>query len=578
VGKSKSSKAGGHHAYRDGLVMVPLGGCGEIGMNLTMYGTGGKWLMVDCGMTFADDNLPGIDIVVPDPTYAETEAEDILGLVITHGHEDHLGAVHHLWHRFKCPVYATPFAAELLVGKFREAGIEDDVDLRIVRDEGPLELGPFRVTMIGLTHSTLEMQALAIETPHGTLLHTGDWKFDATPMLGPASDEDALRAWAKKGIRALICDSTNVFSPGTSGSEGDVRDELVRTVQGRNGLVVVTTFASNVARLESVAYAAKQSGRHFALVGRSLWKFYEAARKVGYLADMDEPLNDKEAAAMPRDKVLLLCTGCQGEARGAMARIANDDHPQVNLRKGDVVIFSSKIIPGNDKTLYRLHNQLALNEIEVVTEKDRPVHVSGHPSRDELRRMYEIVQPEMLIPVHGEARHLIEQARFGVKECGVPEAHVVLNGDILQLGPGTPEKVGEVPVGRLAVDASGLVLTAAEMLLNRRRLSHNGAAMIVLVVDEDSELIEDPRIILIGIAEGAEHRDLIADAERAIEREMGKVNGRRPADDDTLAQTAVRALRKVVRQANGRRPVTECEVVRLEEGERVAAGKWKEAV
>ena len=411
MGKSKSRKAGGHHAYRDGLVMVPLGGCGEIGMNLTMYGTAGKWLMVDCGMTFADDNLPGIDIVVPDPTYAETEAEDIVGLVITHGHEDHLGAVHHLWRRFECPVYATPFAAELLLGKFREAGIEDEVDLRVVRDEDPLELGPFRVTMIGLTHSTLEMQALAIETPHGTLLHTGDWKFDAKPMLGPASDEAALRAWAEKGVRALVCDSTNVFSPGTSGSEGDVRDELVETVQGRNGLVVVTTFASNVARLESVAHAAKAAGRHFALVGRSLWKFYEAARKVGYLADMDEPLNDKEAAAMPRDKVLLLCTGCQGEARGAMARIANDDHPQVSLRKGDLVVFSSKIIPGNDKTLYRLHNQLALNEIDVVTEKDRPVHVSGHPSRDELRRMYDIVKPEMVIPVHGEARHLIEQAR-----------------------------------------------------------------------------------------------------------------------------------------------------------------------
>lgn len=584
-GKSNASKAQAGKSqrarpHRDGLIMVPLGGCGEIGMNLTMYGVNGKWLMVDCGMTFADDNLPGIDIVVPDPTYAEAEAEDIVGLVITHGHEDHLGAVHHLWRRFRCPVYATPFAAELLMGKFKEAGIEDEVDLRIVTGEEPLELDPFRVTMIGLTHSTLEMMALAIETPHGTLLHTGDWKFDATPMLGPASDEVALRAWAAKGIRALVCDSTNVFSPGVSGSEGDVRAELTEVVKARKGgRVIVTTFASNVARLESVAHAARESGRHFALVGRSLWKFYEAARKVGYLADIDEPLNDKEAAAMPRDKVLLLCTGCQGESRGAMARIANDDHPQISLTKGDTVVFSSKIIPGNDRTLYRLHNQLALNEIEVVTEKDRGVHVSGHPSRDELRRMYDIVQPEMVIPVHGEARHLIEQARFSTKECGVPEAHVILNGDMLQIGPGTPEKVGEVPVGRLAVDASGLVLTAAAMLQDRRRLSANGAAMIVLVVDEDSELIEDPRISLIGIAEGKEHGDLIADAERAIERELGKVNGRRPADDDAIAQAAVRALRKVIRQANGRRPVTECEVVRLEEGERVsAADKWKEAV
>ncbi|MDF1720933.1 MAG: ribonuclease J [Minwuia sp.] len=577
--KPKSGHSGKAHPHRDGLIMVPLGGCGEIGMNLTMYGVEGKWLMVDCGMTFADENLPGVDIVVPDPTYAEAEAEDIEGLVITHGHEDHLGAVHHLWRRFRCPVYATPFAAELLMGKFKEAGIEDDVDLRIVRDEGPLQIGPFRVTLIGLTHSTLEMMALAIETPHGTLLHTGDWKFDATPMLGPSSDEDALRAWADKGVRALICDSTNVFSPGVSGSEGDVRDELTEIVKGRkDGRVIVTTFASNVARLESVAHAAKESGRHFALVGRSLWKFYEAARKVGYLADMAEPLNDKEAAAMPRDKVLLLCTGCQGEPRGAMARIANDDHPQISLAKGDLVVFSSKIIPGNDRTLYQLHNRLALNEIDVVTEKHRGVHVSGHPSRDELRRMYDIVKPEMVIPVHGEARHLIEQADFSVRECGVAESYVVLNGDMLQLGPGTPKKVGEVPVGRLAVDASGLVLTAAAMLQDRRRLSHNGAAMIVLVVDEDSELIEDPRISLIGIAEGAEEKELLAGADRAIERELGKINGRRPADDDAIAQAAVRALRKVVRQANGRRPITECEVVRLEEGERVAADKWKEAV
>lgn len=566
------------HPHRDNFVMVPLGGCGEIGMNLTLYGADGRWLMVDCGMTFADETVPGIDLLVPDPSFIEAAAEDLEALVITHAHEDHLGAVHHLWSRFRCPVYATPFAAELLRQKFEEAGIEDEVELHVVRDEGPLRFGPFTVTLIGLTHSTLEMQALAIETRHGTALHTGDWKLDPDPLLGPASNEPALKAWGDKGVTALVCDSTNVFNPGTSGSEAEVRRSLIELVKGRKGRVVVTTFASNIARLESIAMAAKAAGRHFALVGRSLWKFYEAAKQVGYLADMPEPLDDRDAAVLPRDKVLLLCTGCQGEPRGAMARIAADDHPQIALAKGDTVIFSSKIIPGNERTLYRLHNQLALAGIDVITEKDHFVHVSGHPARDELKRMYELVRPAMLVPVHGEGRHLIEQAEYAVKQCGLPASQVVMNGDVLVLAPRGPRIVGEVPSGRLAVDPSGLVLTAAEMVQDRRRLSYNGAAMIVLVVDEASELVEDPRVSLIGVAEGNNRTELIGEIERALEDALERLNDRRPADDEAIQQAAVRALRKTVRQANGRRPITECEVVRLERGERVAEPGLKEAV
>lgn len=547
-------------------------------MNMTLYGAAGRWLMVDCGMTFADETLPGVDIVVPDPTYAEAEADSIEALVITHAHEDHLGAVHHLWRRFRCPVYATPFAASLLRLKLEEAGIADQVEVNVVRDDRPLVLGPFRVTMIGLTHSTPEMQALAIETPHGTVMHTGDWKLDPDPLVGPASDEAALAAWGAKGVLALVCDSTNVFNKGTSGSEADVRRRLVELVADRKGLVVVSTFASNIARMESVARAAEAAGRRFALVGRSLWKFHEAARAAGYLADIPAPLTDRDAALLPREKVLLLCTGCQGEQRGAMARIAGEDHPHIRLRRDDTVIFSSKIIPGNERTLFRMHNQLALAGVRVITEKDEPVHVSGHPARDELRRMYDLVKPRMVVPVHGEARHLIEQARFAVTDCGVGESRVVLNGDILALAPGEAGVIGSVPVGRLAVDASGLVLTEAEIIQDRRRLGYNGAAMVVLVVDDRSELVEDPRVTLLGVAEGRERDRLLGDIEVAIERELGKANGRRPADDDALAEAAVRALRRTVRQANGRRPLTECEVVRLEPGERVPVHVLKEAV
>ncbi|WP_417515221.1 ribonuclease J [Minwuia sp.] len=567
------------HPHRDGLVIVPLGGCGEIGMNLTLYGVAGKWLMVDCGMTFADESLPGVDLIVPDPTFIESEAKDLVGLVITHAHEDHIGAVHHLWERFRCPVYVTPFAEQSLNAKLDEAGLRGDVPVHVFENDDAIDLDPFRITPIGLTHSTLEMKALAIETRHGTVMHTGDWKLDKDPLMGPTSDEAALKAWGDKGVLALVCDSTNVFDPGTSGSESDVRRALIDLVKERpDNRIVVTTFASNVARLESVARAAEASGRAFVLVGRSLWKFYQAARAVGYLDTIKPPLTDKDAARMPRNKTLLLCTGCQGEPRGAMARVAMDDHPNIDLRPGDTVIFSSKIIPGNEKTLYRMHNAMALNDIEVISEKDHFVHVSGHPAREELKRMYELVRPELVVPVHGEARHLIEQARFAVEEGGMPAAQVILNGDVLRLAPGEPEIVSEVPVGRLAVDPAGLVVMAAAMLQHRRKLAGNGVMMIVLVVDADSELVEDPRIMLAGVAEGREMAALTNDVAVAIERELGKVNGRRPAGDDALAEAASRAARRVVKQVTSRRPLTEVEVVRLEEGEKTANESWKEAV
>ena len=557
-----------NRAPRDRLVMVPLGGCGEIGMNLTLYGTGGKWLMVDCGMTFADESVPAVDLIVPDPTYIADQKQDLLGIVVTHAHEDHLGAIHHLWLDLKCPVYATPFAAEVLKSKLDEADLTDEVPLHIIDTFEGLQLGDFNLEMVSLTHSTAEMQALAIRTPYGTVMHTGDWKFDPDPLVGPASDTDRLGVIGDEGILALVCDSTNVFNRGSSGSESEVRKSLIDLVKARAGRgVAITTFASNIARMASAFAVAEATDRHVVMIGRSLWKFYKAARAAGYLADLQEPLSDREGDALPRDKVLFLCTGCQGEPRGAMGRIAADDHPLIAFNHQDTVIFSSKVIPGNEKGIGRVYDQLTVSGVEVITERDEFVHVSGHPGRDELRRMYELTRPEMLVPVHGEARHLIEQSRFG-KACGIEKSPVITNGDVLHLAPGEPEILGEVPVGRLAVDASGLVPVGGELMRSRKRALFNGTALAVLVVDSRGELLEDLRLHLMGLAEGEELEQLLDDIEDEIETGLERLVRRRKADDDAVEEMVTRTIRRICRQMLKRRPIVRCEIVRLEPGDK----------
>ena len=547
---------------KGGLVFLPLGGAGEIGMNLSLYGHAGKWLMVDLGITFADETLPGIDILMPDPAFIEAERDDLVALVLTHAHEDHLGAVPHLWPRLRCPVYATRFAAALLRRKLVDAGLEDEVEVRLYEPGDVLEIAPFRVTPIGITHSIPESMALAIETSAGTILHTGDWKLDDTPLVGPTTDRAALSAFGDKGVLALVCDSTNVFNKGRSGSEAAVREGLLDLLKDKPARIAVTTFASNVARFETVAHVSEALDRHLVIVGRSLWRIHDAAREAGYLRDLPPVLSERDYGDLPRDKLLLLCTGCQGEMQGAMARIANGDHRHVHLSPGDTVVFSSRIIPGNERTLFSLHNKLARAGIEVVTEKDHFVHVSGHPAREELAEMYRLVRPRIAVPVHGEARHLAEHAAFA-KSLQVPQAVILNNGDVLRLAPGEPGVAGEVPAGRLALDGDAdLVAPEGELVRRRRRLMYNGVAVANLVFDPEGGLEAEPAITLVGVAED-ESDGFEAEVADAVARAVEGLPGKLRFDDDKVIESATKALRSAVRRRIDRRPHVEIRIARV---------------
>lgn len=547
---------------RDELVFLPLGGAGEIGMNLNLYGYGGKWLMVDLGITFADDTMPGIDIVTPDPTYIAERRDDLLGIVITHAHEDHLGAVPHLWERLRQPIYATPFAAAVLRGKLTEAGLADEVPLHEVPLGGRIELGPFVIDLISITHSIPEPNALAIRTPAGVVLHTGDWKLDPTPMLGSTTDETALRQLGDEGVLALVCDSTNVFNPGESGSEATVRENLMRIVAERRGRIAVTTFASNVARIATVAEVARANGREIAIVGRSLWRMIAAARQTGYF-DFEGPLlGEDEGGYLPADKVLYLCTGCQGEPRAAMARIAAGDHPQVVLDAGDTVVFSSKIIPGNERPIGQLHDRLALAGIEVITERDSVVHVSGHPNRDELSRMYQWSRPSVAVPVHGEMRHLIAHAAMA-RSLQVPQAIAPENGQVIRLGPGVPQVVGEVQAGRWLIDGRVIVPDQGEAVRTRRRLMYNGGAVVTLIADAAGRLLAEPSLVLQGIPVDGDGPAVEASVRQAIGEALRQMPPAARRDDARMGEAARLAVRRLLKQRFGKRPLVEARVVRV---------------
>lgn len=480
------------------LFFVPLGGSGEIGMNLNLYGYQGKWLMVDCGMSFAGDGFPGIDLMFPDPVFAEREKEKLLGLVITHGHEDHIGAIPYLWKRFSCPIYATPFTAALITDKLVEAGLEDDVEIRLVEDDKSFSLGPFQVTYIALAHSTAEGHGLAIKTDLGTVFHTGDWKLDPTPLIGPICPSDKLKALGEKGVLALVGDSTNVFNPNNAGSEMAVKERLTELCSDMEGRVVITTFASNVARLDTVGEVAKATGRHLVLLGRSMKRIYNAAKATGYLKSFPPVLDEEDAAHLPRERVLICCTGCQGENRAALSRIARDEHRHLTLSPGDTVIFSSKIIPGNELALGELFNQLAASGIHVITEKDDFVHVSGHPGQADLKDMYDWTKPGHAIPVHGEYRHLAKHAElagsFGVKNTLVPQ-----NGDVITIDLEGVSKIDEVPVGRLVLDGDKVIPSDDPAIADRRRASYNGFITISLVLSDNGELLADPQVAFLGV-------------------------------------------------------------------------------
>jgi len=385
----------------DELVFLPLGGAGEIGMNLNLYGYGGRWLMIDCGISFADETMPGLEVIMPDPTFIEERREDLVGIVVTHAHEDHIGAIQYLWPRFKTTVYATPFTANLLRQKLVETKLETTVPIVEIPMSGKFWIEPFELELITLTHSIPEPNAVVVRTPAGTVLHTGDWKLDPDPLVGPTADEAALRRLGDEGVLALVCDSTNALRPGATGSEAEVRRSLETLVGQCRSRVAVACFASNVARLTSIVAAAEKHDRQVALVGRSLWRIEQAARETGYLEGVPRFLTEEEAGYLPRDKALLICTGSQGEPRSALSRIADDEHAHIVLEAGDAVIFSSRIIPGNERSINRLHNKLAHVGVEILTEEDHFVHVSGHPAQQELQRMYQMVRPKIAVPVHG---------------------------------------------------------------------------------------------------------------------------------------------------------------------------------
>jgi len=542
----------------DELAFLALGGVGEIGMNLSLYGYKGRWLMVDCGISFADDTLPGVDVIMPDPAFIEAHAGALDGLIVTHAHEDHIGAIPYLWSRFKCPVYATPFTAAVLRLKLIEAGLEHQVPITEVPLSGKFSVGPFEIELITLTHSIPEPNAVVLRTPLGTVLHTGDWKFDPDPLVGDASDMAALRRLGDEGVLAMICDSTNALRPGEAGSEADVRKTLVDLVGQKKNRVAVACFASNVARLASIAAAAQAHDRHAALVGRSLWRIEHAARETGYLNGVPPFLTEEEASYLPREKVLLICTGSQGEPRSALVRIAADEHPEIALEEGDCVIFSSRIIPGNERAIGRLHNALALLGVEIVTEHDAPVHVSGHPAQDELTRMYQTVRPRIAVPVHGETRHLLAQARLA-EQCQVSQTVVTKNGEIVKLAPGPASVVGEVPTGRLAADANTLLDAKGETLKNRQRMVFNGAALATLVMDRAGKLLAPPQVSVEGVPSEDSGEALAARVAQALD-ELGARDRR---DDAKVREAARLAIRRSLRDWHGKKPVTQVHLVRI---------------
>lgn len=549
----------------DELLFLPLGGAGEIGMNLSLYGYRGKWLMVDLGVTFGGEENPGADLIVPDISFIAARRRDLAGIVLTHAHEDHLGAVPHLWEMLGGPVYGTPFALALLRRKLIEAGLESRVKLVEVPPGGGVTVGPFTIDYIPVAHSIPETHVLAIRTKAGTVLHASDWRLDPDPLVGPVTDEAALRRLGEDGVLAMICDSTNVFVDGRAGSEGKLRKSLIELVGRCKQRVALACFASNVARIETIAAAAAANGRYLGLVGRSLWNIATLAQECGYLAEAGRFLGEHDAAYLPRDEVLLAVTGSQGEAQAALARIAAGDHPQIELEAGDTVIFSSRVIPGNEKAIARVQNGLARRGIEIITADDHFVHVSGHPARDELAEMYRWVKPPLLVPIHGETRHLIEHGRFA-RECQVPHVVVAENGAVVRLHPAPAEVVDHVTTGRFAVDGKRLVPLAGDVMRARRRMGAGGIAVATVVLDGDGRLLAEPRLLLPGLLDGVAKEDEEAIVERAISAMADAVDrlsdAARESDAD-VATAARRALRRSLRDAFGRRPVAEIQVVRV---------------
>ncbi|WBX83403.1 ribonuclease J [Sphingosinicella microcystinivorans] len=541
------------------LIFLPLGGSGEIGMNVNLYGCNGKWIMVDLGMTFADPNLPGIELVLPDLSFIEDRQKDLLGIVLTHGHEDHIGAIPYLVGDFDVPLYATPFTAGLIRKKLIEEGIERDVELNVVPLEGEVNLGPFKCRYVPLAHSIPEGNALLIETPYGKIFHTGDWKLDEAPVLGVPSTAEELTALGDEGILALVGDSTNVFNPEASGSETGVREGLDKVIAGHKGRVLVTTFASNAARLHTLGEVAKDTGRRICVVGRSLDRILEVSKSVGYLTDFPPTVSQEEAMNLPRDKLLIVSTGAQGEARAALSRIAEGEHSHIKLERGDLVVYSSKQIPGNEIAIGRVQNALAAAGVEIITDRQAHVHVSGHPGIPELEAMYGWICPQISIPVHGERRHMEEHARLA-RRVGVPEAVVPVNGSAIRLAPGKPQIISHEPVGRLVLDGDVILPADGATMLARRRMMHNGLIAVFVVLDGKGRLLAPPQVQSHGVPVEDDRDEFIDDCVTAASEAAAKARG---SNEDALAEAIRVAVRRKARDWTGKKPITEVTVTRI---------------
>jgi len=551
---------------KEELIFCPLGGSGEIGMNMNLFAYGKpdnqKWIIVDIGVTFADDAVPGVDLIYPDPGFIIDKKEDLLGIILTHGHEDHIGAISHIWPKLKCKIFATPFTSALIIEKFKEKKIDISGYLKIIKLNSTLKLKPFKIEFVTLTHSILEPNGLKIETPVGNILHTGDWKCDPDPLIGENINSKRLKQIGEEGVIAMICDSTNVFSAGRAGSELDVRKNMLNVMQRLKKRIIITSFSSNVARMETVFHCAKKVGRQISLVGRSMHRIYKAAKQCGYLKNIIEPIDAREAKKFAREKIIYLCTGSQGEPMGAMKRISNYSHPDVFIEKNDAVIFSSKIIPGNEKKLYKLHNELVKEGIEVISEENEFIHVSGHPNREDLRDMYNWIKPRSVIPVHGEHRHMLEHINFA-KEMQVPYPIKVENGDIVRLYPGDkPEVYDKAPNGRLYVDGSISVEEDSQSIKERKNISVNGFIEVTILITPKGNMHNRPVLTFKGLPI-FEKEEFQYGLEEQIKKTIKTFSLNNKNHEINLIDALKITCRKFTKKKTGKKPLTNINLVRI---------------
>ncbi len=549
------------------FVFLPLGGVGEIGMNLAMYGFGPadnrEWLVVDMGVSFAGPEQPGADLILPDIRYLEAEKHNLRGIVITHAHEDHFGALLDLWPRLKVPVYATPFIAGLLEAKRQSEDSAPEIPITIYKAGETFEVGPFKIEAVAVTHSIPEPVSLAITTPLGTVVHTGDWKMDPEPSLGPVIDEARFRAIGEAGVLALICDSTNALREGESPSERQVGESLRELIQNARGRVAITTFSSNVGRIRSITEAARDAGRQVLVVGRSMKRAISVATELGYMEGLPEYLSEEDYGYIPRENVVMILTGSQGEPRAALAKLARDEMRSLALTAGDTVIYSSRAIPGNEKAILDIKNRLIDRGIKIIGDEDALVHVSGHPRRSELRRMYSWVRPQILVPVHGEAAHLVAQGSLGAME-GIEQIAQVRDGDMLRLAPGKAEIIDEAPVGRLYKDGK-LIGDEEEIgMVERRKLAYVGHVAVSVLLDREHKMLDEPDLVAFGLPEEDRQGELMEDIllDAAIEA-IDSIPRVRRKDIETVRETVRRAVRAAANEAWGKKPVVTVFVNRI---------------